>query len=258
MSVERRDDSTHRGQAPKRDGGRSQYLPKRFHKEAVWRAEGQAYSILLDERPVKTPCGNALILPGQELAMEIAQEWQEQGEHIDPETMPLTKLAYTAIDHVAGRKQEIIEDILSFAGSDLLCYRADGPDGLDALQKEHWDPVLDWFAASLNARFTVAVGVVHVGQPEDALSAIRDVLTVYDPFRLAALRNVTTLTGSALLAVALSIRKLSAEEAWRAAHVDEDFQISKWGEDSQAQARRAKRWTEIVASHRFDVLAAAT
>lgn len=258
MSVERRDDLPRPSQVPKRESGRSQLLPKRFYKAATCRAEGKAYLILLDERSVKTPCRNALILPGQALAMEIAQEWQEQGEQIDPETMPLTKLANTAIDRVAGREQEIIEDILSFAGSDLLCYRADGPDELVALQNEHWDPLLDWFAASLNVRFTLAAGVVHVSQPEDALSAMRDVLAAYDAFRLTAFHNITTLTGSALLAVALSREKLSEEEVWRAAHVDEDFQISRWGEDSQAQARRAKRWTEMVALHRFDVLAAAT
>jgi len=140
-------------------------------------------------------------------------------------------------------------DIVSYAGSDALCYRADEPHGLVAEQGRHWDPVLDWAAERFGARFLLSQGVVHVSQPETVITAVSDALTRIDePFLLAGLHVVTTLTGSALLALALHGSDFEGETLWRAAHVDEDWNIRQWGEDAEAQARREKRYRDYRAA----------
>ncbi|XSG82316.1 MAG: ATP12 family chaperone protein [Methyloligella sp. ZOD6] len=216
---------------------------KKFYKNVtLGSAEGEGgAALLLDDRPVKTPGRQPLALPTEGLGEAVAEEWRGQKTEIVPETMPLTRLANTAIDGVRGNETAVAEDILNFVGTDLLCYRADGPDGLVAMQAEMWDPTLRWAEAKFGAPFAVAEGVIHVAQPEAALVGVRAALSEMDAFRLTALHIMTTLTGSALLALAVAEEALTPDEAWAAAHVDEDWQIYQWGEDQEAMVRRAKR-----------------
>jgi chaperone required for assembly of F1-ATPase len=227
-------------------------LPKRFYNHVAIKDEGRgAASLLLDGKAVRTPAKAHLALPTRELAEAVAEEWRAQRDRIDPLTMPLTKLANSAIDSVKDREQAVIADILKYAGSDLLCYRAEGPKALVASQAKHWDPVLGWARAALDAPLALAEGVVHVGQPKASLDRIRRALEGLDPFGLAAVQVMTALTGSALLALAVAKGKLTPEEAWQAAHVDEDFQISQWGEDAEAAKRRAQRRRDFDAAARL-------
>jgi chaperone required for assembly of F1-ATPase len=227
-------------------------LPKRFYKEVAVEDQGaDGIALLLDGKPVRTPSKAPLVLPARGLAEAVAEEWRAQGERIDPETMPLTKLANSAIDGVRGREDAVIDDIMAHAGSDLLCYRADGPEGLIAAQSKHWDPVLAWAKSALKAPLRLAEGIVHVAQPKSALQDIKRELEGLDAFRLAAVHVMTQLTGSALFALAVAHRRLTPEEAWKAAHVDEDWQISQWGEDAEAAARRANRWHDFEAAARL-------
>ena len=225
-------------------------LPKRFYQRVAVAERGGGFAPLLDGKPVRTPGKRELLLPSRALAEAVAEEWRAQGERIDPATMPLTKLANSAIDGVAGREADVIGDILAYAGSDLLCYRADGPHGLVAAQQAHWDPVLAWAKSSLGAQFALAEGVVHLAQPQASLDRVREALVGRDPFSLAALHVMTGLTGSALIALAVAFGQMTPEEAWKAAHVDEDWQVAKWGEDAEAAARRAARWRDFAASAR--------
>ncbi len=225
-------------------------LPKRFYERVDVEDRDGGFALLLDGKPVRTPGKAALSLPTRALAEAIAEEWRTQKERIDPATMKLTKLANSAIDGVAGRGQAVIGDILAYAGSDLLCYRADGPHGLIEAQRAHWDPVLAWAKSTLGAPFVLAEGVVHVAQPRASLDRLRERLDGRDPFSLAALHVMTALTGSALLALAVALGQMTAEEAWTAAHVDEDWQIARWGEDAEAAARRAARHRDFAAAAR--------
>jgi chaperone required for assembly of F1-ATPase len=226
-------------------------LPKRFYKDVAVEDEGGGAALRLDGKPVRTPGKAALALPSRALAEAVAQEWRGQGDRIDPGSMPLTRLANSAIDGVSGREQAVIDDMLAFAGSDLLCYRAQGPRGLTEAQAKHWDPVLAWAKQALGAPLALAEGVVHVAQPEASLAKLKQPLEGRDAFSLAALHVLTSLSGSALLALAVALGRLSPEEAWKAAHVDEDFQISQWGEDEEAKARRENRWREFAAAARM-------
>ncbi len=224
---------------------------KRFYKTAsVGEAEG-GFALLLDGRRARTPAKKPLILPTRALAELVAAEWAGQGEAIDPAAMPLTRLANSALDGVAAVMTATRAEIAGYAGSDLLCYRPTAPEALAAAEAAAFDPLLDWAGAALGATFLVAEGVVHVRQPEPALAAVRAALeAVESPFALAALHVMTSLTGSVLLALAVARGSLSAEEAWRIAHVGEDFQIAQWGEDEEAKGRRAARWRDFEAAAR--------
>jgi len=226
-------------------------LPKRFYTSVtigVGESPTRAHAILLDGRPVRTPGKQPLAVSHYELAEAIATEWREQGERIDPETMPLTRLSNTILDGVSANMDRLRNEIVEYAGSDLLCYRAESPAQLVALQNAHWDPPIAWAEARLGATFKLAGGIMPVAQPDETLEAVRDAIAAHDPFRLGAMHVAMTLTGSSLLALALVERAQSPDEAWAAAHVDEDWQISQWGEDEEAMARRTRRRREFDAA----------
>src|SRR5277367_2108657 len=221
----------------------------RFYKAVEVREADGPHALLLDGRGARTPGRNPLSAMSRPLMLKVAEEWERQHETIDPANMPLTRLLNSSIDGVVHTMAETRADILSYAGSDLLCYRAEEPDTLVARQAHAFDPVLRWAAESLGARFNVTTGVMHVAQPPEALAAIGAALEAYeDPVAVAALSVMTTLTGSALLALAVARGFLSAEAAWQAAHVDEDFQAERWGADAEAAARREGRWGDFEAA----------
>ncbi|HSG94515.1 MAG TPA: ATP12 family protein [Afifellaceae bacterium] len=224
-------------------------LPKRFYKTVEIIEEDRRFNLRLDGRPALTPGRNRLTVTDRNLADALCMEWQAQDEHIDPAAMPVTRLVNTALDGVPGNEEAICGDIVAYAGSDLLCYRAGEPQGLVDRQRALWDPVLAWAEQLLEVRFRLAEGVVHVTQPREVRIAMKLKLAVYsDPFRLAGLSLATNLTGSALLALAAAEGFLTPDEAWRAAHVDEDWNIAQWGEDEQAAARRADRYSDFIAA----------
>jgi len=222
---------------------------RRFYKAAEARQEDGRFVLSLDGRRARTPGRNALAHASGALMARVAEEWARQRETIDPADMPLTRLMNSAIDGVAHTMAETRADILRYAGADLLCYRPEAPDALVARQAHGHDPVLRWAAETLGARFHVTSGIVHVAQPPEALAAIGAALDAYDdPTALAALSVMTTLTGSALIALAVARGFLRPEAAWRVAHIDEHFQAERWGVDAEAAARREARWREFEAA----------
>jgi chaperone required for assembly of F1-ATPase len=210
-------------------------LPKRFYKVVATAAGQGGHVVHLDGRPVRTPARAILVLPSMPAATLVADEYAAQEDRIDPLTMPVTRLANTAFDGVSSAADAVLEDILKFSASDLLCYRADSPEALVERQSEAWDPVLAWARGELGARFVLAEGVMHVEQPRETIGAVAVHLRKRaEPFRLAAIHLITSLTGSALLALAVEARAIDAESAWAAAHVDEIWNIEHWGEDPEA------------------------
>jgi chaperone required for assembly of F1-ATPase len=223
-------------------------FPRRFYKETSIGPHEAGFALLLDGRAAKTPAGNPLAVASDKVAVRVAAEWAEQGERLDPAAMPLTRIVNSAIDGVAREMDAVRADIVRHAGSDLVCYRAERPDGLVARQEAAWAPLLAFAREVLGARFVLAEGVMHVEQSPEALAAIDRALQDYDALSLAAIHTVTTLTGSAVIALAVAARRIGAEQAWAAAHVDEDWQMSQWGADEQALQRRALRWREMEAA----------
>ena len=226
----------------------AQPLPKRFYKEATVAARPEGHWLHLDGKPAHTPARAPLAVPVAGLATRLVEEWNAQDGTIDPARMPYTRLVNTAIDGVRGREAEVLDDVLSYAQSDLLCYRAESQEGLAERQRELWDPVVDWLAEAAGVRPVLIAGVMHQAQPAGLTGAMRGFLPDDDAFALAALHVITTLTGSAILALAVRRGRLSGGEAWMLAHLDEDWQMALWGKDEDALRRRARREGEMNAA----------
>jgi chaperone required for assembly of F1-ATPase len=227
-------------------------LPKRFYAEVSVGERDGGFAVLLDGRPVRTPGRAILTLPTRQAATLVADEFAAQGEEINPMTMPVTRIANSTVDGVSKESQPVADEIVKYAGSDLLFYRAAAPQALVERQAVAWNPVLDWFRKDLGARFFLAEGVMHVEQPKEAIEAVRrHVAARFEPLRLAAMHVMTTLTGSALLALAVEAGAWDVETAWMAAHVDEDWNIEQWGIDAEAEHRRAFRKADMLAAARL-------
>src|SRR5665213_212565 len=222
----------------------------RFYTHAGVVESSDSFAITLDDKPIRTPSGRSLVAPTPEIADGIAAEWNAQKEFIDPLTMPLARFANSVVDAVVDRVEAVTEDIAKYLGSDLLFYRAGHPDALVAREAASWDPVLSWAANAMGAHFILAEGIVHVRQPDAAITAARAALPA-NPWSVAALHVVTTLTGSALLALALLHGVLNQDQVWAAAHVDEDWNIEQWGVDEEVAARRAARLVDFTAAVRI-------
>jgi chaperone required for assembly of F1-ATPase len=222
-------------------------MVKRFYKDV---SVGENNSVLLDNREMKTPKGAPFILPTRELASAIAEEWRAQEGDIKPDTMPLTKLAYAAIDG-ASESARIAEQAAAYAKSDLLCYRAEHPDELVIRQARQWGPILDWLAETHGARLKLATGIGFVDQPPEALARLSERAGRLNPFALVALHTATSITGSLALGLALLEARLTAREAFTLSQLDETFQAEKWGQDAEAQARATRLVADLEAAERF-------
>jgi len=224
---------------------------KRFYKDVSITQTPAGYGIALDGRTVKTPAKKTLEVPKKALANAMAGEWKAQSEKILPETMPLNRLANTAIDRTAERFDEVLREALNFALHDLLCYRAEGPGELMKAEAKAWDPYLTWAEGTYSVHFHKTVGLASIDQPPETLKTLKKALQGMDAFRLTGLHNATTLTGSLVLALALEAGFKPEGKIWAAAHVDEDYQISKWGEDAEAKKVRAEKWRLFQAIDKF-------
>ncbi|WP_062226431.1 ATP12 family chaperone protein [Aureimonas frigidaquae] len=227
-------------------------LPKRFYAQATAVETAGGHQVHLDGRALRTPGKAVIQLSAQETAQETAAEWAAQGERIDPSTMPMTRLVNTIVDGVVPDPAAIRDDLSRYVETDLLVYRAEGPEGLCRRQSEGWDPILAWAQERIGGPFHMATGVMHVAQPPQTLERFRAILSqTSDPFRVAALHQMTTLTGSAILALAVAEERVTGADAFELAHVDEDWNISLWGDDAEAAARRAARRADMLVAERL-------
>ncbi|MGC2414383.1 MAG: ATP12 family protein [Stellaceae bacterium] len=216
------------------------------------------WGITLDGKPMRTPIKNALVLPSAALAAAIAAEWDAQQGEIRSSTMPLFRLAATAIDRTPAQRDLIVEEVAGYAGTDLLCYRAEHPPALAALQHAVWQPLIDWATQRYGARLAVTSGVVPAAQSPAAMRAFAAAVAAQDDFRLTALHTLTACCGSIVIALALMDGRLDTNAAFAASQLDETFQIEAWGEDAEAAARRSNIAADIEAAARFLELIAAS
>ncbi|ADZ70204.1 ATP12 family chaperone protein [Polymorphum gilvum] len=223
-------------------------LPKRFYTAATAAPAEGGFAVLLDGRAVRTPGKKALVLASKRLAEAVAAEWAAQEGVINPATMPLTRIANAAIDGVAERFAAVADEIAAYAGNDALCYRAGEPARLVERQTALWDPILEETGRALGGRFVLACGLMPVVQPAPLVAGFRAALERFSGLELAALSTVTSLTGSAVLALALAEGRLTADAVWTAAHVDEDWNAEQWGEDAEATRVRAAKRAEFDAA----------
>jgi chaperone required for assembly of F1-ATPase len=224
---------------------------KRFWKVAEVFDADNGYAIALDGRRVKTPARANLIVPTQALADAIAAEWNECGEEVDPRDMPLTGLANAAIDRIAPDKENFAAGIASYGESDLVCYRAEGPEKLVRCQSENWDALLAWARRRYDVDFACQVGIMHVPQPEETVRKLAHAVAALDPFQLAGLSPLVTIGGSLVAALAVLEETMPAEAAWEAVSLDDRWQLEQWGDDAEARAALDVRWRDFLAAARF-------
>ncbi|HEY4204177.1 MAG TPA: ATP12 family protein [Xanthobacteraceae bacterium] len=222
-------------------------LRKRFYQNATFTETPDGFAVMLDDKQVRTPSREPLVVPTRDIAQAIVDEWNAQVDVIDPTTMPVTRLANSVIAGVVDRVDDVAEDAAKYLHSDLLFYRASHPDALIAREAEHWDPVLDWARDDLGAHFIMAEGIMHVRQPDQAIAAVRAAFPS-NPWAVGALHVATTVTGSALLALALMHGTRDVDQVWAAANVGEDWNAAQWGADEEAMARRASRLRDLRAA----------
>ena len=224
---------------------------KRFYTNVSVDAAEDGFSIQLDGRPVKTPAKNPLCLPNRLLADAVAGEWQSQEAEIVPATMPLTRLANSAVDRVAVHRNAVIDEIAGYGTTDLLCYRVDGPEELRRRQDDDWDPLLAWLREERGIALTVTDGLLPVTQGESDMSSIRECVAGYDAFVLAGLHAVTTGSGSVVLGLATAAGRIDGNQAWTYSLLEETWQIEEWGEDAEATARRENLRVDLEAAGAF-------
>lgn len=224
---------------------------KRFYKDVTVVPGEGGLGVQLDGRPVRTPARALLALPTPALAEAVADEWRAQGETVDPRAMPMTGLSNAAIDQVAPNHVAFAQGVARYGESDLLCYRAEGPEALVARQAAAWDPLLAWAEQRYDVRFRTTQGILHVAQPGETLERLQAVVTAFDPFTLTGLSTLVTLTGSLVCGLAVVQGGHDPESVWSAAEIDERWQVELWGEDAEAAARSSRRQSEFSMARAF-------
>ena len=224
---------------------------RRFWKAAEIVGVDLGHSVTLDGRRVKTPARANLIVPTRALAEEIAGEWNGCGPEVDPRAMPLTGLANAAIDRIAPDKENYAAGIASFGETDLVCYRAEGPEALVGRQADSWDALIDWARRRYDVDFVCQTGIMHVPQPEDTVRKLAHAVAARDAFELAGLSPLVTIGGSLVAALAVLEGMLPAEAAWEAVSLDERWQLEQWGDDPEARAALDARRRDFLAAARF-------
>ena len=229
----------------------SDWKARRFWTAVSVVAQGDGFGVQLDARPVRTPAKVLLVVPTRVMAEAMAAEWSAVDSDIDPRRMPVTRAANAAIDKVAPQFDEVAGLIAAYGGSDLLCYRADAPEGLTRVQALAWDPCLDWAARSLGAPLNTTHGIAPVAQPADSLHRLTERVSACSVFQLTALHDLVSLTGSLILGLAATTADFAPETLWRLSRIDEDWQTEHWGEDESASAFAARKREDFLQARHF-------
>ena len=225
-------------------------------RNVVWKdttiaAAADGFTVLLDNRPIRTPARDPFVVPTRALAEAVAEEWRAQDKQIDPQTMPLTRLSNSAIDKIPVQFDETVAALAAYAQTDMTCFRADAPERLVARQAKMWDPPLNWLRETHGIALIQTVGVVAVDQPGKSLDAMHHWLASVDAFTLMGLHDLIGISGSIVLARAVHEGQIKPEAAWEAAILDEMWNVEAWGEDAEAAAAREAKRREFMAAHAF-------
>ncbi|SMX25402.1 ATP12 family chaperone protein [Boseongicola aestuarii] len=230
----------------------SDWAPKRFWKSVEIKTVDGGFAVTLDGRNVRTPGKALLAVPTEAMARHIANEWEAQTEKVDPRTMPWTRSANSAIDKLSVQRREVEDHLIGYAGTDLVCYRAESPQGLVERQAQGWDPILDNIEKTFGVRFLTASGVMPVPQAPESLDILRNVMSEMSDFAITGFHDIVTLSGSYLIAVSVTLKAVEPKAAWQLSRIDEDWQIEQWGRDEEADAQaETKREAFMHATHFF-------
>ncbi|MEM7546073.1 MAG: ATP12 family protein [Pseudomonadota bacterium] len=224
---------------------------KRFYKIAAAEPAADGWTVTLDGRPIRTPAKAAFIAPNEGTAAAAATEWMVQEDVVKPAEMPITRSVNTAIDRTGPEFDQVAEMVAAYGGSDLLCYRAVGPEALTARQAAAWEPLLAWAETTFGSRLVATTGVMHVEQPAGSLTRLTEAVRGFDPYALTALYDLVALSGSLIIGLGVAEGRLNAATGWQVSRIDETWQEEMWGVDADAAALAARKAGEFAAAARF-------
>jgi chaperone required for assembly of F1-ATPase len=222
---------------------------RRFYASAAVADDGGG--VMLDERRLRTPRGGVFAAPTRALAEAIAAEWNAQIDHILPASMPMTQLAFAAIDHTPARRDELADYVAKFGETDLVSHRAEAPAPLMGRQAMLWNPLVAWSAHDLGVILPVVTGVAPSPPDAESLETLRAHAAAADDFQLTALAQAAGAAGSAVIAFALLHGRLTPETAFAAAALDDLWCLENWGDDAEASARLDRQRVELENVARF-------
>ena len=220
------------------------------------KTEDGIHTLYRNDEHMQTPRALPLAVPQEKLAQAILHECLAQKEErLDLRTMPMTQMTLTVIDIASTQRSAIINGIVRYGETELVCQRAADP--VDLIEKQHavWQPYLDWCKASFKADLLTGSGIVPFEQNIDALAALRAAVEVYDDYKLIGLSEAAGISGSLVLGLALVTGHATAKLVFEAAELDTLWQKAKWGEDPATAARHLSiqrdlddcvRWFSLV------------
>lgn len=229
----------------------SNWAAKRFWQNATVAPQSDGFAVYLDGKPVRTPGKQAFVVPTEAMAHRVAAEWQAQEDKIDPESMPWTRSANSAIEKVSAARAAVESHLIDYAGTDLLCYRAEKPDSLVLRQANVWDPILDWAAQQFEARLVITSGVMPVTQPEEAITRLAQAMSPMSDFQITGFYDLVTLSGSFVIGLAAIHEFDDASSLWAASRLDESWQIEQWGADDEAAEAAEVKKTAFLHATEF-------
>ena len=224
---------------------------KRFYEQVALQKTADGYGLLLDGRALKTPMKTTLMVPGKSLAEAIQAEWQAVEDEIAPMAMPMTALAFTCIDRVMTQRDELVRQMVQYAGNDLICYREDGDQLLAEKQNQSWNRWTEWAASELGMKFQMTAGIMPIDQPDGVAEKAAEQMADLSDWHLTLLVRLASLGGSFTLAMAFIKGAMDAQEFYQLSHLDELYQMEKWGADAEAQERLDGIMSEYEACGQF-------
>ena len=224
---------------------------KRFWKVTSVIADERGYAISLDEREVKTPMGLPFIVKTETLASVIRKEWDDQVEHIDPNSMPIYKFAVTSLDRVSTQRSAVVDELSAYGANDLLCYREDRDPKLAEYQDQVWQPFLDWAAEMFSVNFVVFKGIMPGDQDQESISKLRDAVDRFDDYQLSGLHTLVTVSGSLVLGLAAAYNQAPLDDIIKASFLDDLWQQDKWGYDEEVAVRLKNHRKLIEDAHHY-------
>eukprot|EP00056_Hartaetosiga_gracilis_P018751 m.11738 g.11738 ORF g.11738 m.11738 type:complete len:278 (+) comp7034_c0_seq3:57-890(+) len=200
-------------------------------KEVVEDSSKQGwFTVLLDNRQLKTPQRAPFEVPSQELAELVALEWDTQEKELFPELMYVTSLCNAAIDNKTGlSREERVQNLVPFAQTDTLCFRNDIGSDLHELQKEEWDPLVQWFSKRYNTD-VMTTTTLFEAQHDAFVDVVDKELHKMNEFTLSACELAIDTAKSVIVSFALLEGEIDAEEAAKKARLETEFQVERFGE----------------------------
>ncbi len=220
-------------------------------RQVTTEKQAEGFALLTNGKLLKTPLGNNIILPNQKLADAVAAEWAGQGSVLKKEQMPLTQIACIAMDMARKKRAELVEDILSYTDTDLVCYRTGETPELLAIQNEQLNPIIAWAKERFSIELTVTSGIMPVAQHPENKQRISDQLAIYNEWQLAVFASAAKTLSSVILSLAFVEKFINAEKAFNLSHLEETFETEKWGEDAEKETRLNKLKQEIIVAEKF-------